>query len=64
MAERRIDEVGEVMKRTKNGCDKNCKECLMFLPNVDMCFHEAERKWQKWNIKEHDRFNEILRGNQ
>lgn len=52
----KTDEIVEIMTKTQEFCDKNCKECVMFLPNVNMCFHEAERRWQAWNKKQHENF--------
>lgn len=47
---------------TQNECDKDCKNCLMFLPQRDKCLHQAQKQWEKWNETEHDRFSKVLRG--
>ena len=52
----------EVMEATKNGCDHNCSNCLMYLPDRYECYHITEKKWQEWNRKEHERFGRVLKG--
>lgn len=52
----------EIYENTKDGCDKNCLKCDMYLPSNDMCFHKAEKMWHDWNAKEHERFGKILKG--
>lgn len=57
-----LDRIMQVMEETKNGCDHICEKCDMYLPARDECFHSAQKRWQEWNKKEHDRFGRILKG--
>ena len=50
----------DLYEKTKEGCDRNCKDCGMWMPLEKMCYHELEEKWRDWNRKEHERFGEIL----
>lgn len=58
----RLDDIIQTMEDTKDGCDHNCLKCDMYLPNYDMCFHEAEKQRMEWNRKEHERFGRVLKG--
>lgn len=62
MARLNTSELVKLMERTKNDCDKNCKQCEMFLPDIDKCFHEAQRRWQEWNVKNKNEFRKVLTG--
>ena len=46
----------------KNGCDKNCKMCDLFIVSRDECFQEAERKWKAWAERQHEEFEKVLKG--
>ena len=52
----------ELYEQTKTGCDHNCKNCGMWMPVENQCYHNLEQKWVEWNRAEHIRFGEILRG--
>lgn len=46
----------------KNGCDKNCAMCDLFLLSREECAIEADRKWEAWAEKKHKEFEKILKG--
>ena len=46
----------------KNGCDRNCKMCDLFILTREECAIEAEKKWQAWADKKHEEFGETLKG--
>lgn len=45
----------------KNGCDKNCDMCDLWLYDREECIIEANRKWQEWADKRHMEFDEFLK---
>ena len=48
-----------LMEETKDNCNHKCDKCPMYLPSRDECFHSANKKWEEWNRKAHERFGEI-----
>ena len=49
----------EFLKRyreTMNGCDKRCKECLLF---TDECLHKFMDRWEIWKEKQHKEFEKF-----
>lgn len=44
---------------TRNGCDKNCKECILYTSR-NRCIYEAQEKWQEWAKNRHIEFGKLL----
>lgn len=45
-----------------NGCDRNCAMCDLFILSRDECVIEANKKWAAWSQKQHEKFEEVLKG--
>ena len=58
----KLDDLMKTMEATKDGCNHDCKNCEMFLPFEGMCYHTVHKLWKEWNLKEHERLGEVLRG--
>lgn len=56
------DEIMALMEQIENVCQHNCDQCFLWLPKEKMCFYDADKRWQEWNIKEHQRFGKVLKG--
>lgn len=39
----------EIYKAKKNGCDKKCDKCALFIKDKKRCLYEEEKAWEKWN---------------
>lgn len=46
----------------KDGCNKDCQHCDLYLPNRKECYIIAEEKWQNWTDERHKKFGEMLKG--
>lgn len=46
----------------KNGCDKNCQSCDLYLGYRQECVIESEKKWEAWAEKQHAKFEKTLKG--
>lgn len=38
-----------LIESTREGCDKQCDKCDLFLLTNNECFHQAQKKWKEWN---------------
>ena len=57
----KASELMDLYEKTKEGCNRNCEDCGMWMTLEKQCYHELEEKWKVWNKKEHERFGGMLR---
>lgn len=57
-----VDLFEEYESALKNGCDHNCKMCDLFLYSREECMIEANKKWEEWTKAQHEKFEDVLKG--